>query len=212
MTSSIDTPTHPGAARPWIAVADRMRRSMVPAAAALLCAATLTLTLTAAPLASADTLASPSANAAPAAAEAPRQVAAAKRAHKRVRIDRSDRQRIGVASYYARKFAGRRMADGTRMRLDSDNAASRSLPLGTRAMVTNLVNGKTVFVTIRDRGPFMKGRIIDLSPHSARSLGFIHAGLTQVAVVPVSLPEKASSGAMAVVATAVKPRAGSGPL
>ncbi len=206
MTSSIDNPTHHDGGRPWLAAA----RRMVPAVAALLCATSLTLALTAAPLASADTLAPSPASAAPAATEAPRQVAAAKRAHKRVRIDRSGRQRIGVASYYARKFAGRRMADGTRMRLNSDSAASRSLPLGTRAMVTNLANGKSVIVTIRDRGPFVNGRIIDLSPRSAQSLGFIKAGLTQVAVVPVSLPEMASGQAQTVVASAA--RANFGPL
>lgn len=198
MISSIDNPKHHDAGRSWLAAADRFRRGVVPAAAALLCAATLTLTLTAAPLASADTLAELS----PTATTPPTLVTAARRGHKPARIDRSGRQRIGVASYYARRFAGRRMADGTRMRLDSDNAASRSLPLGTRAMVTNLSNGKTVMVTIRDRGPFSKGRIIDLSPHSAHSLGFIKAGLTQVAVVPVSLPPMASGEAAVVVASA----------
>lgn len=95
---------------------------------------------------------------------------------------------VGTASYYGRKFFGRRMADGTPMRPDSDNAASRTLPLGTTALVTNLRNGRTAVVTIRDRGPFVAGRIIDVSPSTARQLGFVEAGLARVEVVPVSAP------------------------
>lgn len=91
---------------------------------------------------------------------------------------------MGYASYYARKFIGRLMADGTPMKPESDNAASLHLPLGSKALVTNLKNGRTAVVTIRDRGPFIKGRIIDVSPSTANMLGMVHAGVAQVSVVP----------------------------
>jgi rare lipoprotein A len=81
-----------------------------------------------------------------------------------VRPDLSGCKRIGVASFYADMFSGREMADGTRMNPNADNAASRTLPLGTTAKVTNLETGQSAEVTIQDRGPYVKGRIIDLSP------------------------------------------------
>ena len=72
-------------------------------------------------------------------------------------IDRTGRKRVGKASFYARIFAGRKMADGTRMEPTGNNAASLTLPLGTTAKVTNLETGKTAVVTIRDRGPYCRG-------------------------------------------------------
>src|SRR5579862_522191 len=63
-------------------------------------------------------------------------------------IDRSGEKRIGKASFYAHMFAGRKMADGKQMDPQHDNAASRTLPLGTTAKVTNLETGKSAFVTI----------------------------------------------------------------
>jgi len=105
------------------------------------------------------------------------------------RLDDSVRRHVGMASYYARRFAGRKMADGTRMRPESDNAASRILPLGSRALVTNLSNGRSAVVTIRDRGPFAKGRIIDLSPSTAQRLGIIEIGVARVEVIPLSVPQ-----------------------
>lgn len=109
----------------------------------------------------------------------------AKPAPKSVRRAASPDHHVGYASYYARKFFGRRMADGTPMRPESDNAASLTLPLGSKAMVTNLINGRTALVTIRDRGPFVKGRIIDVSPSTAKLLGILQAGVAKVAVIPV---------------------------
>ena len=94
---------------------------------------------------------------------------------------------MGYASYYARKFIGRLMADGTPMKPESDNAASLTLPLGSKALVTNLKNGRTAVVTIRDRGPFVKGRIIDVSPSTANVLGMVNTGVAQVSVVPFHL-------------------------
>lgn len=123
---------------------------------------------------------------------------------RRARADRSGLRRVGMASYYANRFAGRLMADGTPMRPESDNAASTTLPLGTVARVTNLKNGRSTLVTIRDRGPYAKGRIIDLSPRTARLLGFVQAGVTKVEVVPVQLPgsERGSPAATLTVADA----------
>ncbi|HEX4153836.1 MAG TPA: septal ring lytic transglycosylase RlpA family protein [Steroidobacteraceae bacterium] len=104
-------------------------------------------------------------------------------------LDRSGRTRVGKASFYARMFAGRTMADGTPMRPTGNNAASRTLPLGTTAMVTNLETGKTAIVTIRDRGPYVAGRIVDLSPATARKIGLDkRTGVTKVEVAPIAVP------------------------
>lgn len=91
----------------------------------------------------------------------------------------------GMASVYAEKFRGRRMADGTRFDPVSNAAASKTLPLGTTAHVTNLENGRTATVQVRDRGPHRPGRIIDVSPGSASSLGMDRHGTAPVAVAPV---------------------------
>ncbi len=113
---------------------------------------------------------------------------AAHRAAKPV-IDRSGRRRVGKASVYARKFDGRQMADGTTMDAQSDSAASKTLPLGTVAKVTNLQTGQSAVVTVRDRGPHVAGRIVDLSPASAQQVGIGHRqGVARVAVTPLSLP------------------------
>ena len=110
------------------------------------------------------------------------------------KMDRSGSRRVGVASFYANRFAGRKMADGTRMDPHGDNAASRTLPLGTRARVTNLQTGQSALVTIRDRGPYVRGRIVDLSPATARLVGITpRDGLAKVEVAPIELPETAKS-------------------
>lgn len=104
-------------------------------------------------------------------------------------LDRSGRTRVGEASFYANRNSGRTMADGTPMRLYSDNAASLTLPLGTTAKVTNLQTGRSAMVTIRDRGPYVKGRIIDLSPATAGKIGLERKqGLAKVEVAPLTVP------------------------
>jgi rare lipoprotein A len=104
-------------------------------------------------------------------------------------IDRSGKKRIGKASFYARMFSGRKMADGKKMDPQHDNAASRTLPLGTTAKVTNLETGKSAFVTIQDRGPYVGGRIVDLSPSTAREIGLKqNQGITRVEVSPLAVP------------------------
>ena len=98
---------------------------------------------------------------------------------------------VGKASIYSHRFAGRRMANGERMDPHSDNAASKTLPLGTTARVTNLETGRSALVTIEDRGPFVPGRIVDLSPASAARIGLTHKdGLARVEVVPIELPDE----------------------
>ena len=104
-------------------------------------------------------------------------------------LDVSGSKRRGKASFYAQKFSGRRMADGTVMQPQSDNAASKTLPLGTTAKVTNLETGKSAVVTIRDRGPYIQGRIVDLSPSTAKEIGIDHKkGVARVEVAPIAVP------------------------
>lgn len=98
---------------------------------------------------------------------------------------KSSEPQRGKASFYSHRFAGKRMADGTRMDLESNAAASKTLPLGSRARVENLNNGKTAEVEIRDRGPHVKGRIIDLSPATAKALGVGRQGIIPVEVTPI---------------------------
>src|ERR1700683_501888 len=104
-------------------------------------------------------------------------------------VDRSGKKRVGKASFYAHMFAGRKRADGKQMDPQQDNAASRTLPLGTTAKVTNLETGKSAFVTIQDRGPYVDGRIVDLSPSTAREIGISHRqGVARVDVSPLAVP------------------------
>ena len=88
------------------------------------------------------------------------------------------RAESGIASIYA--YAGEKTANGERAQPGGLTAAHRTLPFGTRVRVTNKRNGRTVTVRINDRGPFVKGRVIDLTPAAARVLGF--SGLAPVAV------------------------------
>ena len=108
-------------------------------------------------------------------------------------LDRSGRAQHGKASYYADKFAGRKMADGTPMNPQADIAASRTLPLGTKAEVVNLDNGKSKQVEIRDRGPYVDGRIVDVSPKVAKELGMHEDGVAPVAVRPIEVPQEDGS-------------------
>ena len=101
------------------------------------------------------------------------------------KLDLTGRKRVGIASVYARRFAGKKMADGTRMDPHDDNAASKTLPLGTEAKVTNLKTGQSATVTIQDRGPYVKDRIVDLSPATAEKIGITpKKGITKVEVAP----------------------------
>lgn len=82
----------------------------------------------------------------------------------------------GIASYYADRFHGLRTASGERFDQRALTAAHRTLPFGTRVRVTNPANGQSVVVRINDRGPFARGRTIDLSRAAAEEVGIVRAG------------------------------------
>jgi len=88
----------------------------------------------------------------------------------------------GLASFYADKFVGRKTANGETYHHAKKTAAHPKLPFGTIVKVTNIENQKLVIVRINDRGPFKKGRIIDLSKSAAEQLGFVNKGLAMVKV------------------------------
>lgn len=103
--------------------------------------------------------------------------------------DTTGHKRVGKASVYAKRFAGHEMADGSPMQPKADNAASKTLPLGTTAKVTNMETGESAVVKIEDRGPYVKGRIVDLSPATAKKIGIEpKEGVAKVSVVPIAVP------------------------
>ena len=125
---------------------------------------------------------------------------------KKPQLDRSGKPRKGKASYYGKKFHGRKMADGTPMDPNSNIAASRTLPLGTKAIVTNLENGRSEVVEIRDRGPYVDGRIVDLTPTTAEKLGMKEEGIATVEVKPIELPP--AGGKSTLASTSVEQSSG----
>lgn len=88
----------------------------------------------------------------------------------------------GQASYYADKYADRHTASGELYRAEEDTAAHRTLPFGSLVRVTNMKNGKSVVVRVNDRGPFVRGRIIDLSRAAFESIGHASEGLLHVQI------------------------------
>ena len=96
------------------------------------------------------------------------------------------KEQLGRASYYHAMFDGRKTANGETFSSRMMTAAHRTLEFGTRVRVTNLSNLKSVIVTINDRGPYVGGRIIDLSRRAASALGFVHDGVAKVRVEPLS--------------------------
>jgi len=106
----------------------------------------------------------------------------------------------GVASWYGPGFHGRTTANGEKYNQNALTAAHRKLPFGTRVKVVNLKNKKEVIVRINDRGPYVRGRVIDLSKAAANRLDFIKSGITKVSleIVPkkmkkvIPAPKKAT--------------------
>ncbi len=88
----------------------------------------------------------------------------------------------GIASFYGSGFHGRPTATGERFNSEAMTAAHRSLPFGTRVRVTNTRNGRSVVVRINDRGPYIRGRVIDLSTGAARMIGMIGSGIAPVKI------------------------------
>ena len=111
------------------------------------------------------------------------------KAAKKPALDHSGKARRGKASYYGGKFKGKKMADGTPMNPNANAAASKTLPLGTTARVTNLESGKSAVVSIRDRGPYVPGRIVDVTPKVAEKLDMKEDGVAPVEVRPIAVPQ-----------------------
>lgn len=89
---------------------------------------------------------------------------------------------MGYASYYADKFEGKKTASGELFQQSNYTAAHKHLPFGTQVSVINLTNHKSVIVRINDRGPFVKGRIIDLSKSAAKKLDMLRSGIIKVKI------------------------------
>lgn len=128
----------------------------------------------------------------------------------RVVEDRSGRKQAGKASVYSPALQGHRMANGRRFDHAGHAAASKTLPLGTIAKVTNLKTGRTAVVTVQDRGPYVNGRTVDLTKATAEQIGLgTQEGTAPVVVAPVAVPQpdgtvKVGSGALPGPATALQ--------
>lgn len=120
-------------------------------------------------------------------------------------LDPSGRKQVGHASYYGRHIH-REMADGTRFNPNSNAAASRTLPFGTTAKVTNLKTGRSALVQIKDRGPMAPSRIVDVTPKVAEQLGMEKVGVAPVVVAPVAVPQSNGKVKLGAGATEVSPQ------
>jgi rare lipoprotein A len=123
--------------------------------------------------------------------------------------EQPDYDETGIASWYGPTFEGHLTADGEVFTSDALTAAHRTLPLPVNVRVTNLENGQSLVVRVNDRGPFAKGRIIDVSARAAKLLGFFGAGTARVRVqflaradLPTGQPQPFGAGTPAAVATA----------
>ena len=96
--------------------------------------------------------------------------------------------RVTLASWYGPGFNGRRTSSGEVFNQNRLTAASRDLPLGSRVRVTNLANGRSVVVLVNDRGPYVRGRGIDLSKRAAADLGIERAGVARVEIASADSP------------------------
>ena len=105
------------------------------------------------------------------------------------RIDHSGHPQSGLASYYSVQHPHQKTASGAPLNPQAMTAASRTLPLGTRAKVINTENGKAALVTVNDRGPFVKDRILDVSPKAADRLGLKSDGVSHVEIKPLDVPQ-----------------------
>lgn len=102
--------------------------------------------------------------------------------------DPADRARVptaltGLASYYSKEFHGRKTASGEPFDMNALTAAHRTLPFNTVVRVTNVRNGRSVTVRINDRGPFIAGRIIDLSYAAAKAIGLLAVGQVRIDII-----------------------------
>lgn len=93
---------------------------------------------------------------------------------------------VGTASWYGHAHHGRRTASGAPFNMNGMTAAHRTLPFGSKIRVTNRGNGRSVLLTVNDRGPFIRGRIVDVSYRAAKELKFARAGLARVRVEAIA--------------------------
>jgi rare lipoprotein A len=117
------------------------------------------------------------------------QTAPVRHKHHKAPIDHSGKPQHGKASFYGPGLIGKPTATGEPMDPNKPAAASKTLPLGTKAKVTNLDNGKSVEVEINDRGPYVDDRIIDVTPKAADKLGMKEDGVAPVVVKPLEVPQ-----------------------
>lgn len=110
----------------------------------------------------------------------------------------SDYKKVGWASFYHDKFEGRKTANGEKFRQKKMTCAHRTLPFGTMLRVTNLANNKTIEVRVNDRGPYSKGRIIDLTKAGAKALDFIKQGHTKVEIEVITDSTQADSALVTI--------------
>ncbi|HEY9186533.1 MAG TPA: septal ring lytic transglycosylase RlpA family protein [Ignavibacteria bacterium] len=97
---------------------------------------------------------------------------------------------LGIASYYCMKHENKRTASGEKYKSSNLTAAHRTLPFGTLVKVTNLKNNKSVIVKINDRGPFVKGRILDLSYSAAKEIDMLMNGMAKVKIEVIDFAAK----------------------
>ena len=97
--------------------------------------------------------------------------------------------KVGEASFYGKEFAGQKTASGAPFNPQALTAASPTLPLGTKAKVVNQENGRSVNVTITDRGPYVEDRLLDVSAKAAERLDMKDDGVAKVKVVPKDVPK-----------------------
>jgi rare lipoprotein A len=123
-------------------------------------------------------------------------VAHAKSSHSKTAHTKKSKQKKsqrGTASWYGANHQGKKTASGEKFNMNALTAAHRTLPMGSMVKVKSLTTGKSVTVRINDRGPFAKGRIIDVSKAAAQKLGFISRGTDKVEVTVVSSVRKPAS-------------------
>ena len=122
--------------------------------------------------------------------------------HRYARVDRGEAfprsPGVVTASWYGPGFAGRRTSSGERFDPNRLTAASPTLPLGSVVHVTNISNGRSVNVRINDRGPFVRGRSLDLSHRAAQKIGLTAKGVGRVKVTRVRRPNSSTATASAI--------------
>ncbi len=100
----------------------------------------------------------------------------------------------GIASYYHDSLHGNKTASGQVYDKTRLSAAHKTLPLGSKVRVTDVKTGKSIVVRVNDRGPFVKGRIIDLSRRAAKELGIVKRGIAKVKMEVLSVPRRRGRG------------------